>query len=45
MFLNPEMTLLATAGRLAVAAAMRRVAEHRVSYMAGMPAEASRAPG
>jgi hypothetical protein len=38
------MTLPATAGHPAVAAATRQVTERRVSYMAGMFAEASRAP-
>jgi hypothetical protein len=38
------MTLLANAGHPAAAAAMRRVTERRVSYMAGMLAEASRVP-
>ena len=39
-----EMTLLATAGYPAVAAAIRRVTERRVSYMAGTFAEPSRVP-
>jgi hypothetical protein len=38
------MTLLANAGDPALAAAMRRVTKRRVSYMAGMFAEASRTP-